>query len=110
MLTTTELVALLPTETCPNDKLEGVADRSWLLTPDPRIPTCRLGFWALLVIVIFVLAEPMLSGLNATVRATLWPALKVAGKLIPETLNSELPTLMAETVALVSPLLVRAIS
>lgn len=110
MLSTIEWVALLPTFICPKDKLEGLAVSTSVLTPQPSVPICRLGFVALLVTVMIPLTCPVLLGLKVTFRAMLWPAFTVTGKLIPEIVNSELLTLTAETVALVAPVLVRIIS
>lgn len=110
LLSTIEWVALLPTFICPKDKLEGLAVSASVLAPQPSVPICRLGFVALLVMVIIPLACPVLLGLKVTLRAMLWPAFTFTGKLIPEMLNSELLTLTAETVALVAPILVRIIA
>jgi hypothetical protein len=61
----------------------------------------------LLVTVILPPVQPFADGVNVTFKTRVCPALSVAGRLVPGTLNSDPLTLMAEIVALLVPVLVR---
>jgi hypothetical protein len=72
---------LLPTCTVP--KLRLVAVRVPGVTPVPESGMPRVGFDALLVTERFPEAEPPVVGVNVTLKLTLWPAARVAGKVSP---------------------------
>ena len=51
--------------------------------------------------------HPIAVGVKLTLRTTLCPASNTSGRLKEDVMNSELPTLIPEIVALVGPLLVK---
>src|SRR5579863_8317454 len=106
-------VALDPTDVCAKDRLNGLAINSSVLTPDPASHKGMLGFDALPVNNTFPSVHPVhpvAVGAKVTLSVTLSPAARDAGRVIPETLNSVPPALIAETVVAVSPVLVKIIS
>jgi hypothetical protein len=78
-----ERVWLLPTCTLPKLRLVALAVSKPGVTPVPEIGMPRLGFDALLVMERLLLADPPVVGVKVTLKVTLWPAAKVAGRLIP---------------------------
>jgi hypothetical protein len=52
-------------------------------------------------------AQPIAVGVKLTLRSTLCPASKTSGRLNEDMVNSELPTVIPEIVALVCPLFVK---
>jgi hypothetical protein len=99
---------LLPTVTCPNERLAGVAASASPPTPVPTRPTLRFEFDALLVKVTELLVHPFDAGKKFALKAILCPAARSSGSFKPERLNSELLTLDPEIVTAVCPVLVNA--
>jgi hypothetical protein len=54
--------------------------------------------------------HPIAVGVKLTLRSTLCPASKSSGRLKEDVVNSELPTVIPETVTLVCPLFVTVTS
>jgi hypothetical protein len=107
LVSETESAELLPTETDPNERLEGAAVIGSMLTPLAWKPIWRLEFDAVLVTVTSLPTHPVEVGEKLTVRLTLCPAATVTGKVKPETLIPEPFGFTAEIVMLVEPELVR---
>ena len=107
-VSTTGTVDVDPSATWPNDTIEGLALTAWLLVPVP--PTLRLALDALLRNLIVPPVHPVIVGAKLTLKSTLWPADKTTGRLKEDVVNSELPTAIAETVALVCPVFVTVTS
>ena len=107
MVSTNGCWELLPTATCPKETLAGLVPRPTRLTPVPRTANVVVEFAALLVKVIVPGIQPAAVGEKVTFSGTLCPAGTVSGKLAPGAENGPLP-LIAETVILVWPLLVKA--
>lgn len=107
-VSTTGTVDVVPIATWPNDTIEGLALTAWLLVPVP--PTLRLVLDALVRNLIVPPVHPVVVGAKLTVRLTLWPADKTSGRLKEDVVNSELPTAIPETVALVFPVFVTVTS
>lgn len=57
--------------------------------PVPETEAATAGFVALLANVIVADAEPLVCGVNVSVKFALWPALSVAGSVRPLSVNSE---------------------
>lgn len=74
---------LLPTNTVPKLKLEGLAPSVPGVTPDPLNGTLRVGFEASLVMATFPLTDPLVCGANCTLNVFDCPAERVVGKLKP---------------------------
>ena len=81
-----ESVWLFPTCTLPKLRLVAVAVSDPGVTPVPDSGTFTVGFDALLVIERLPLADPPVVGVKVTLKVTLWPAARFAGKLNPLTL------------------------
>jgi hypothetical protein len=98
LVSTTGSVELLPTATCPKERLGGVADSTGLLTPVPARgrPTFELD--ALLAKVSIAESAPVLVGLKATRSCALCPAAMVIGKLAPARENCWLLKAAEETI------------
>ena len=79
-------VWLLPTCTLPKLRLVAVAVSEPTVTPAPDSGTFKLVLEALLVMEILPLADPLVAGVNFTLKVALWPAASVAGRFIPLTL------------------------
>jgi hypothetical protein len=110
LVSTTGSVALVPTAFFPKERLAGEAVRSVLLTPDPENQIGTLGLAALVVKVTFPSVHPVhpsAVGVNVTLSVALAPAAREMGRLKPDTLNEEPATLIAETVVLLAPELVK---
>jgi hypothetical protein len=105
---TTGTVDVDPIATWPNDTIEGLAATGSALSPVP--PTLRLAVEALLKNLIVPPVHPVVVGAKLTLRLTLWPADKTSGRLKEDVVNSELPTAISETVALVFPVFVTVTS
>jgi hypothetical protein len=90
--------------TWPNDAIEGLAVTGSLLRPVP--PTLRLAVDALPKKLIVPPVDPVIVGAKVTLRLTLCPAGRTSGRLKEDVVNWELPTAIAETVALVCPVFV----
>jgi hypothetical protein len=73
---------LLPTATCPNAKLEGLAVAVSLVTPEPASSSKRDEFDALLVKLDCAPNQPVVVGENVTATVELSPADKVSGRVI----------------------------
>jgi hypothetical protein len=103
-------VELVPVATWPNDTIEGLAVTDWLLTPVPATSSGRVAFDALLKNLIVPPVHPIAVGAKLTLRSALCPAGKTSGRLKEDVVNSELLTVIAEIVTLVSPLFVTVTS
>lgn len=100
-------LALVPVVTFPKLRLVGLAD-SWPdVAPVPDSGTLREGLDAFEVIVRFPLTVLPDVGAKVTVKLTLWPAFKVAGKVKLLAVKPEPVALAAEIVTLDPPELVR---
>ena len=75
--------------------------------PVPVSGTFSVEFAALEVMAKLPVTAPPAVGENFVLKLTLWPAVSVAGKVKPLTLNPEPVVLAAEIVTLVPPELVR---
>lgn len=98
---------LAPTTTLPKLKLVGETDNWPCAVPVPESGTFRAGLDALDVMARLPLTLPPDVGENMTLKLTLWPTLKVVGKLKPLALNPEPVVVAAEIVTLARPELVR---
>lgn len=107
-VSTTGTVDLDPIATWPNDTIEGLAATGSAFSPVP--PTLRLAVATLLKNLIVPPVHPVVVGAKLTLRSTLWPADKTTGRLKEDVVNSELPTVIPETVALVCPVFVTVTS
>jgi|SRR5579863_7720238 len=106
-------VALVPTVLCPKDRLVGDATSPSLNTPDPANQSCTFAFGTLPVKDTFPSVHPVhpsAVGVKVTFNPTLSPAARDAGRFKPDTLNSASPRLMADTVVLAVPVLVRTMT
>ena len=100
-------VVLLPVVTFPKLRLVGLAV-SWPgVFPAPDRGTFSAELDAFEVIARLPLAVPPDVGVKVTPKLTLWPTLKVAGKVKPLAVKPEPVTLAAEIVTLAPPELVR---
>jgi len=100
-------VVLLPVVTLPKLRLAGFAV-SWPgVTPVPDSGTFRAGLDAFDVIARVPLTLLPDVGAKLTLKLTLWPTLKVIGKLKPLALKPEPVALAAEIVTLAPPEFVR---
>ena len=106
-VSTTGTVDLDPIATWPNDTIEGLAATGSLLSPVP--PTLRLAV-ALPKNLIVPPVHPPVVGAKVTFRLILCPADNTSGRLKEDVVNSELPTVIPETVALVCPVFVTVTS
>jgi hypothetical protein len=93
--------------TLPNATDDGLGDSCPGVVPVPDSGTFRPELDALDVIARLPLTLPPDVGENVTLKLTLWPALKVVGKLKPLAVNPEPVALAAEIVTVVPPELVR---
>jgi hypothetical protein len=100
-VSTTGTVDVVPVATWPNDTIEGLAVKASAFSPEP--PTLRLAIDALPKNLIVLPVHPIVLGAKVTLRSTLCPADKTSGRLKDDVVNSELPTAIPETVALVCP-------
>lgn len=103
-------VELLPVTTEPKDKIAGLAVTASLVTPEPSTVRESVGFEALLVKLMVPLVHPVILGVKLTLRSRLSPAERSTGRSSEEVTNFELVTLIPESVALVSPVLVKVTS
>jgi hypothetical protein len=110
LVSTTGRVELVPTPTCPNDTIEGLAVKDSLLTPVPSTPSTRVALEALLEKLIFPPVHPIPTGVKLTLRSKLWPGRTTSGKFKLDGTNLELLIANPETVTLVSPLFVTVTS
>jgi len=103
-------VALLPTETDPNESKVGLALMASLVAPVPPICTESVGFDALLKKRTVPPVHPAEPGVNVILTSTLCPAESVTGRFMGEVANAD--PLIAELVmvTLEFPLLVRVMS
>jgi hypothetical protein len=99
-------VELAPIATCPNDTVEGLTVTASLLTPAPASSSLRAAFDALLENLIVPPVHPSAVGAKLILTSTLCPASKTSGRVKSDTLNSELLTVIPETVTLVCPVFV----
>jgi hypothetical protein len=76
-------VWLFPTCTLPKFRLVALAVSDPSATPVPESGTPRFGFDALLVMETLPLADPPVVGVKVTLKLTLWPAARFAGKVSP---------------------------
>ena len=97
---------MLPTVTLPKLRLLGLDPSAPGVTAVPDNGMLRVGFEALEVTVKLPLALPADCGVNVTEKVALWPAVSVAGVVIPLRLNPVplIPT--CEIVTLEAPVLV----
>lgn len=109
MVSTTGSVTLALTATCPKERLDGVAVRESLVTPVPAKGSWRFEF-DVIVNVAALRVHPFAVGAKATFGTTLCPAARTAGRVRPDTVNSDPPILIAEIVALVCPVFVKTVS
>jgi hypothetical protein len=109
-VSTTGRVELLPIATWPNDTIGGLAVTDSVLTPSPPTSSQRLGFDALLENLIVAPVHPTAVGVKLTFTSTLCPAGKTSGRFKLDVVNSELSTVIPETVTLDCPLFVTATS
>lgn len=107
MVRTTGTVELAPTATFPNEASEGEAMMPSLAAPVPPSPSLRSEFDALLVNVTSPCTHPVAVGENVTLSAVLCPADKVSGNPGWERVNSAPLRLIADTVTLAVPPLVK---
>jgi hypothetical protein len=99
-------VLLLPIVTFPKLRLVGL-DVSWpSVFPVPESGTLREELDAFEVIARLPLTVPPDVGLKVTLKLTLWPTLKVVGKVKPLAVKPEPVALAAEIVTLAPPELV----
>jgi len=113
LIKTIKRVALVPTVFCPNDKLAGEALTCSLVTPEPANHNCKVAFAAFPVKLTFPPVQPvhpLAFGAKTNFSPTLRPAARVTGSFSPETVNAVPPKLIADTLVLVVPVLVRTIS
>ncbi len=106
-------VVLVPIALFPNERFAGDALTCSLVTPEPASHNCTFGFAALPVKVTFPLVHPVhpvAVGAKTTFTPTLCPAARDTGSFKPEILNSVPPRVIADTLVLVVPMLVRTIS
>ena len=83
MVTVSDRDCLLPMVTVPKLRLVGFDPSAPGTTPVPDNGMFRVGLEALEVIVTLPLALPADVGVNVTVKVALWPAVSVAGVVIP---------------------------
>jgi hypothetical protein len=81
-----------------------------LLAPVPLTSRIRVGFEALLDTLTVPLVHPAAVGVKLTLRSTLCPADKTSGRCKEDVVNSELLTVISETVTLVCPVFVTVTS
>src|ERR1700722_9565183 len=101
-------VVLEPTAVCPKERFEGAAVISSLLTPDPANHKSTVGSGAFPVNDTFPSVHPVhpvAVGEKVRFNATLCPAARDRGRVRPETLKSEPPKAVDDTVVLVDPVL-----
>ena len=106
---TTGSVLLLPTVTCPNDRLDGTALSALLRMPLAWMPSERVEFEALLVMVMVVSIHPDVDGENITLKLTLCPAGITQGSFRPGMLKPDARVVIAEIVTLDCPVFVRIV-
>jgi hypothetical protein len=82
-VTVSERDCLLPTITLPKLRLVGFELRTPGVTPVPDNGMARVGLEAFEVIVMLPLTVPADPGANVTVKVALWPAVSVAGVVMP---------------------------
>jgi hypothetical protein len=102
-------VALVPIATWPKDTIEGLAVTASLLTPAPETSIEREAFDALLEKLTVPPVHTSALGAKLTLTSTLCPASKMSGRLTWDMVNSELLTLVPETVTLVCPVFAKVI-
>lgn len=107
LVTTTGRTELLPTFTCPNERLVGESVSGSPATPYPPTPICSDVLEAVLVTVTAAVYEPEVVGRNVMFKAALWPAARVAGNVSPDVLNAVELSVTAEILMLVPPVFVR---
>ena len=95
--------ALLPTVTLPKPMLVGLAVRFPAATAVPATGMFNVGFCAFDVTATLPLKLPAVWGANFTLNVTLWPAPRVTGSVIPETLKPVPVAVTAVTWALAPP-------
>jgi hypothetical protein len=100
-------VLVLPVATVPKLRLGGFAVSCPGVNPVPDSGKYRVELDALEVIARLPLKLPLELGEKVTLKLTLWPTLRVNGKVNPLSLNPEPVALAAETVMLPPPELVR---
>lgn len=107
MVTVIGKVALVPTATLPKPRDAGLGVRYWLVTPVPEAPVQKDLAETELVVVMASPSHPIVVGVKATLKVTLFPAPRLMGRLRPLTTNCARPEFTAESVTLVEPVLVR---
>jgi hypothetical protein len=96
-----------PTVTLPKLSVDGETE-SWPgAVPVPVIPMLRVEFEASERIARFPLTVPVAVGVNLAVNVTLWPALRVVGRVSPVIENPVPVTFACEMVTAVPPVFIR---
>lgn len=93
--------------TLPKLRLAGEEARAPAVAPVPAIGTVSAPFEASLVTVSALLTGPLDCGLKVTLKATLWPAARVKGRLRPVVVKPDPVKFACDTVTLELPELVR---
>jgi hypothetical protein len=106
LVSTTGRVELVPTATCPKERLEGLIPIPSLVTPVPRTAKRSVGFEASLVNVTVPGVHPVVVGEKITFSETLCPAGTINGNAAGAANCAKL-AFIAETVTLVWPPLVK---
>jgi len=91
-----------PSVTFPKLTVDGVAVIRGCV-PVPLKEIVRVGFEALLVIVMLPEALPVEVGAKVAVKVLVWPAVNVTGGVSPEMLNPVPDTVASEIVTLADP-------
>jgi len=107
LITETGRVALDPTATLPNPRIDGVGVIASFATPAPPTTTLSEGLAALLPKVMVPPVDPTTVGVNVKLTLTLSPGATVNGRLTSAEPKLKTLEVRLETVMVVDPILVK---